>query len=165
MKRTSNRSEQRLFREEVLNSFRKKRRRFFAGIWEVQGSMKLSGEKMEGQERVEVLGATTTKLLRLGFQAQQIGYRYLREAVWVVCSDPEMITSVTKLLYPEIAKRFSTTDKQVERAIRNSIETAWVKGNQDAWKALAGQSIQDNATRPTNREMISLLAGSVSKES
>ena len=53
---------------------------------------------MEGQERVEVLGATTTKLLRLGFQAQQIGYRYLREAVWVVCSDPEMITSVTKLL-------------------------------------------------------------------
>lgn len=80
---------------------------------------------MEGQERVEVLGATTTKLLRLGFQAQQIGYRYLREAVWVVCSDPEMITSVTKLLYPEIAKRFSTTDKQVERAIRNSIETAW----------------------------------------
>lgn len=43
---------------------------------------------MEGQERVEVLGATTTKLLRLGFQAQQIGYRYLREAVWVVCSDP-----------------------------------------------------------------------------
>lgn len=113
---------------------------------------------MEGQERVEVLGATTTKLLRLGFQAQQIGYRYLREAVWVVCSDPEMITSVTKLLYPEIAKRFSTTDKQVERAIRNS------KGNQDAWKALTGQSIQDNATRPTNREMISLLAGSVSKE-
>ncbi|MFQ7222284.1 MAG: sporulation initiation factor Spo0A C-terminal domain-containing protein [Lachnospiraceae bacterium] len=126
--------------------------------------MKLSGEKMEGQERVEVLGATTTKLLRLGFQAQQIGYRYLREAVWVVCSDPEMITSVTKLLYPEIAKRFSTTDKQVERAIRNSIETAWVKGNRDAWKALAGQSIQENATRPTNREMISLLAGSVSKE-
>ena len=112
---------------------------------------------MEGQERVEVLGATTTKLLRLGFQAQQIGYRYLREAVWVVCSDPEMITSVTKLLYPEIAKRFSTTDKQVERAIRNSIETAWVKGNRDAWKALAGQSIQENATRPTNREMISLL--------
>lgn len=127
--------------------------------------MKLSGEKMEGQERVEVLGATTTKLLRLGFQAQQIGYRYLREAVWVVCSDPEMITSVTKLLYPEIAKRFSTTDKQVERAIRNSIETAWVKGNRDAWKALAGQSIQENATRPTNREMISLLVGSVSKES
>ena len=116
---------------------------------------------MEGQERVEVLGATTTKLLRLGFQAQQIGYRYLREAVWVVCSDPEMITSVTKLLYPEIAKRFSTTDKQVERAIRNS----WVKGNRDAWKALAGQSIQENATRPTNREMISLLVGSVSKES
>lgn len=120
---------------------------------------------MGDQERVEVLGATTTKLLRLGFQAQQIGYRYLREAVWVVCSDPEMITSVTKLLYPEIAKRFSTTDKQVERAIRNSIETAWVKGNRDAWKALAGQSIQENATRPTNREMISLLAGSVSKES
>ena len=119
---------------------------------------------MEGQERVEVLGATTTKLLRLGFQAQQIGYRYLREAVWVVCSDPEMITSVTKLLYPEIAKRFSTTDKHVELAIRNSIETAWVKGNQDAWKALTGQSIQENATRPTNREMISLLAGSVSKE-
>ena len=86
---------------------------------------------MKEEARVAILKEATSQLLQLGFLARQRGYRYLREAILVACQEPETITSVTKLLYPEVARRFNTTDKQVERAIRNSIETAWIKGNQD----------------------------------
>ncbi len=120
---------------------------------------------MEEQERVEILERTTSQLLNLGFWAHQIGYRYLREAVLVACQNPEAVDSVTKLLYPEVAKRFATTDKQVERAIRNSIETAWAKGNRDAWKRLSDNLFEKNETRPTNTEVINALVGSVIKES
>lgn len=120
---------------------------------------------MEEQERVEILQRTTSQLLSLGFWAHQIGYRYLREAVLVACQNPTAVDSVTKLLYPEVAKRFATTDKQVERAIRNSIETAWDKGNRDTWKRLAGNQFENNKTRPTNTEVINALVGSVIKES
>lgn len=119
---------------------------------------------MEEQDRVEILGAVTRLLLELGFQAQQLGYRYLREAVWIACEDSGCMTAgVTKLLYPEIAKRFATTDKQVERAIRNSIETAWIKGSRAAWENLCVDS--EDEDRPTNSEMILLLAKAVKKES
>ena len=119
---------------------------------------------MEEEERVRILGDTTYLLLRLGFQAQQIGYRYLREAVLVVCQNPETITSVTKLLYPEVAKRFDTTDKQVERAIRNSIETAWLKGSRKAWQELSGNRFEEHVTRPTNTEVVDVLVRYISKE-
>ena len=112
---------------------------------------------MRDTSRVEVLRTTTYLLLRLGFQASQRGYRYLREAVWVAYEDPEMVTSVTKLLYPEIAKRFSTTDKQVERAIRNSIETAWAKGNHDSLKSVFYTCYKEGNGRPTNTEVIETL--------
>ena len=59
---------------------------------------------MNINDRVEILKYTTYLLLRCGFQASQIGYRYLREAVLIACFDEEVVTSVTKLLYPEIAR-------------------------------------------------------------
>ena len=119
---------------------------------------------MEEEERVRILSDTTYLLLRLGFQAQQIGYRYLREAVLVVCQDPETITSVTKLLYPEVAKRFDTTDKQVERAIRNSIETAWQKGKCEMWQEYFEDFFTQHKTRPTNTEVVKALVRYISKE-
>lgn len=113
---------------------------------------------------MRILGDTTYQLLQLGFQAQQMGYRYLREAVLVVCQNPDTITGVTKLLYPEVAKRFGTTDKQVERAIRNSIETAWEKGSREAWQSLSGEPFVEHETRPTNTEVIEVIAKAVNKE-
>ena len=98
-------------------------------------------------------------MVQMGFQARQRGYRYLREAVWVAYHEPESLTSVTKLLYPKIAKLFSTTDKQIERAIRNTIETAWEKGNQDALQVFFKDIYGDGNTRPTNSEVIEVLAG------
>ncbi len=119
---------------------------------------------MNINDRVEILKYTTYLLLRCGFQASQIGYRYLREAVLIACFDEEVVTSVTKLLYPEIAKRFKANDKQVERAIRNSIETAWIKGNQEVLKEIFYEYYEKSSERPTNTEVIRVLRDKVSKE-
>lgn len=110
---------------------------------------------IEAKERARIIRESTHWLLHLGCQASQIGYRYLREAVCVACEMPDSITSVTKLLYPEVAKRFGTNDKQVERAIRNTIETAWEKGNPETMKEVLGIcSTMQGCIRPTNTEFI-----------
>lgn len=115
---------------------------------------------MDGEcSRVVILRQTTYHMVKMGFQTRQRGYRYLREAVWVAYSKPETLNSVTKLLYPEVAKLFSTTDKQIERAIRNAIETAWTKGEQETLKAFFGDVYGDGSARPTNKEVIEKLVG------
>ena len=107
--------------------------------------------------RVKVFGRTTYHMVKCGFQARQKGYRYLREAVCIAFYEPEVLASVTKRLYPEVAKRFDTTDKQVERAIRNAIETAWTNGNPETLKAVFEKVYGDGTTRPTNTEVIEKL--------
>lgn len=119
---------------------------------------------MNADDRVDILKHTTYLLLRCGFQANQLGYRYLREAVLMACQEEEVVTSVTKLLYPEIAKRFKINDKQVERAIRNSIETAWEKGNQEVLQEIFRECYEKSSERPTNTEVIKVLRDKVSKE-
>lgn len=98
-------------------------------------------------------------MLKCGFQARQKGYRYLREAVWIAYQEPEVLTSVTKCLYPEVAKRFHTTDTQVEGAIRNAIETAWCSGDPEALKAFFKELYGDGTIRPTNTEVIEKMVG------
>lgn len=72
-----------------------------------------------------------------------------------------MLKSVTKCLYPEVAKRFETTDKQVERAIRSAIETAWLNGNRDTLVLIFGELFVDRSTRPTNSKIIKILADNI----
>ncbi|MDE7185400.1 MAG: sporulation initiation factor Spo0A C-terminal domain-containing protein [Lachnospiraceae bacterium] len=107
--------------------------------------------------RVKVFGRTTYHMVKCGFQARQKGYRYLREAVCIAFYEPEVLASVTKRLYPEVAKRFDTTDKQVERAIRNAIETAWTNGDPETLKSVFEEVYGDGTTRPTNTEVIEKL--------
>ena len=71
----------------------------------------------------------TEIMLNLGVPAHLRGYRYLREAVLMSAADMELVGSVTKLLYPEVAKKFKVTDQKVERGIRNAIEVSWERGN------------------------------------
>ena len=99
-------------------------------------------------------------MVKCGFQARQKGYRYLREAVWIACEEPEVLSSVTKRLYPEVAKRFNTTDKQVERAIRNTIETAWIKGEPELLKGFFQEVYGDGTIRPTNTKVIEIFVES-----
>ena len=98
-------------------------------------------------------------MIRFGFRARQKGYRYLREAILIACQEPETLTAVTKRLYPEVAKRYNTTDKQVERAIRNAIETAWNAEESESFKTLFEKSYNNRTTRPTNTEVIAKIAG------
>lgn len=109
--------------------------------------------------RANVYRRTTYHMVKCGFQARQKGYRYLREAVWIAYQEPEVLSSVTKRLYPEVAKRFNTTDKQVERAIRNAIETAWAKGDPETLKMFFRKFYGDKAVRPTNTKVIENLVG------
>lgn len=128
------------------------------------GSVRMSRMPECSMNRVDILKRTTYLLLQCGFQASQIGYRYLREAVLIACYDEEVVTSVTKLLYPEIAKRYKANDKQVERAIRNSIETAWMKGNHEVLREIFQEYYKKSPERPTNTEVIKVLRDKVSKE-
>ena len=103
----------------------------------------------------------TDILLDLGVPAHLRGYRYLREAVLMSMEDMELVGSVTKLLYPEIAKKFHATDQKVERGIRNAFEVSWMRGNKDTFLDIFGYSVEDGHTRPTNSEYIARLADKV----
>lgn len=111
----------------------------------------------EKLSRLELFKRSTSVMLHLGFHANQMGYRYLREAICLVYEDPERITSVTKLLYPDIAKEFGTKPTQVERAIRNAIETAYEKGDKIRLQELFKDCKDKGVRRPTNSEAIKVL--------
>ncbi len=108
----------------------------------------------DDKSRVEILRQTTYYMLHIGFQARQKGYRYLREAIWIAYQDPEKLTSVTKLLYPEVAKRFKTTGTQVERAIRSAIETVWIQGDKKTIREIFYEACMEEEERPTNTKFI-----------
>ncbi len=100
----------------------------------------------------------TELMLDIGVPAHLKGYHYLRDAILLSGRDMEAVSSVTKLLYPIIAKRFKTTDQKVERAIRNAIEVSWTRGNAETFENLFGYSIQQGKSRPTNSEYIARIA-------
>lgn len=103
----------------------------------------------------------TDIMLDIGVPAHLKGYHYLRDAILLTGRDMEVVTSVTKLLYPTVAKRFKTTDQKVERAIRNAIEVSWNRGNPDTFEEMFGYSAASGKTRPTNSEYIARIADKI----
>ena len=100
----------------------------------------------------------TEIMLDIGVPAHLKRYHYLRDAILLSGKDMEVVSSVTKLLYPTIAKHFKTTDQKVERAIRNAIEVSWSRGNVETSEKLFGYSILQGKNRPTNSEYIARIA-------
>ncbi|MBO4468455.1 MAG: sporulation transcription factor Spo0A [Clostridia bacterium] len=98
---------------------------------------------------------------QIGVPAHIKGYNYLREAIILSVKDPEMINAVTKLLYPTIAKRNSTTSSRVERAIRHAIEVAWDRGDIDTLNSYFGYTVQNDRGKPTNSEFIAMIADKI----
>lgn len=100
-------------------------------------------------------------MLEIGVPAHLKGYHYLRDAIILSGKDMEVVSSVTKLLYPTIAKHFKTTDQKVERAIRNAIEVSWSRGNVETFEKIFGYSVASGRTRPTNSEYIARIADNI----
>lgn len=100
----------------------------------------------------------TDMIHEVGIPAHIKGYQYLREAIKMSVEDPEMLGSVTKILYPTIAKKFQTTPSRVERAIRHAIEVAWSRGKMETLEFLFGYTINAGKGKPTNSEFIALIA-------
>ncbi|MDD6095108.1 MAG: sporulation transcription factor Spo0A [Clostridia bacterium] len=103
--------------------------------------------------------AQVTKIIhQIGVPAHIKGYQYLRTAILMTISDSEVINSVTKILYPSVAKKYSTTTSRVERAIRHAIEVAWDRGDVDTLNSYFGYTVQNNRGKPTNSEFIAMIA-------
>ncbi len=100
----------------------------------------------------------TEVIHQIGVPAHIKGYHYLREAIILAMSDQEMINSVTKLLYPTVAKKYNTTPSRVERAIRHAIEVAWDRGDVDTLNEYFGYTIHNVRGKPTNSEFIAMIA-------
>ena len=100
-----------------------------------------------------------TKIIhQIGVPAHIKGYQYLRSAILLTIKDSDIINSVTKVLYPSVAKKYQTTTSRVERAIRHAIEVAWDRGDVDTLNSYFGYTIQNNRGKPTNSEFIAMIA-------
>lgn len=97
----------------------------------------------------------------IGVPAHIKGYQYLRSSIIMVVNDMDILSSVTKQLYPEIAKQHKTTASRVERAIRHAIEVAWGRGKIDTISELFGYSYGGDSGKPTNSEFIALIADKI----
>lgn len=105
------------------------------------------------------LEAEITNIIHeIGVPAHIKGYLYLREAITMVVENVELLSAVTKELYPSIAKRFNTTPSRVERAIRHAIEVAWSRGKVDTINNLFGYTVHNDKGKPTNSEFIAMVA-------
>ena len=103
-------------------------------------------------------GMVTAIIHEIGVPAHIKGYQYLREAILLAVDDMDVINAVTKVLYPEVARRFSTTPSRVERAIRHAIEVAWDRGDLETLQKYFGYTVNSAKGKPTNSEFIAMIA-------
>ena len=106
----------------------------------------------------------TNIIHEVGVPAHIKGYQYLRDAIIMSVTDMEMLNSITKILYPTIAKQHQTTPSRVERAIRHAIEVAWSRGKMDTIEELFGYTVSGGKGKPTNSEFIALIADKIRLE-
>ena len=123
-----------------------------------------SGKQKDTQGAQDTAGApdietqVTRIIHQIGVPAHIKGYQYLRTAILLTVKDSDIINSVTKVLYPSVAKKYQTTTSRVERAIRHAIEVAWDRGDVDTLNSYFGYTIQNNRGKPTNSEFIAMIA-------
>ncbi len=116
---------------------------------------------LEAQEERNLEKDVTQILHEIGVPAHIKGYQYLRDAITASVNDQEMLSSVTKVLYPNIAKKHQTTPSRVERAIRHAIEVAWNRGKMETINEIFGYTVSNGKGKPTNSEFIALLSDKI----
>ncbi len=115
--------------------------------------------RYEAQEDLTVV--ITDILHQIGVPAHIKGYQYVREAIRLTVENPEMLNSVTKILYPTVAKNFKSTSSRVERAIRHAIEVAWDRGDVEVLNSYFGYTIQSQRGKPTNSEFVAMISDKI----
>lgn len=114
--------------------------------------------ELPAKEPMDLETEITAIIHEIGVPAHIKGYMYLREAIMMVVNDMELLSAVTKELYPSIAKKYNTTASRVERAIRHAIEVAWGRGQIEAINKLFGYTVHTEKGKPTNSEFIAIIA-------
>ena len=127
-------------------------------INQLTGWSKGQGDVSKLQETTDLQMTVSEIMHQIGVPAHIKGYQYLREAIVLSINDREMMSSVTKVLYPTVAKMYSTTSSRVERAIRHAIEVAWDRGDVDVLSSYFGYTIQNTRGKPTNSEFIAMIS-------
>ena len=119
----------------------------------------IKGRGARPEDRTPDIETQVTKIIhQIGVPAHIKGYQYLRTAILLTVRDSDVINSVTKVLYPTVAKKYQTTTSRVERAIRHAIEVAWDRGDMETLNSYFGYTIQNNRGKPTNSEFIAMIA-------
>ena len=125
----------------------------------IDASIAAAAYAEDGGEKTPDIETQVTKIIhQIGVPAHIKGYQYLRTAILMTVRDSDIINSVTKVLYPSVAKKYATTTSRVERAIRHAIEVAWDRGDVDTLNSYFGYTIQNNRGKPTNSEFIAMIA-------
>ena len=114
--------------------------------------------KRSMKQSVSVETLVTTVIHEIGVPAHIKGYQYLRECIIVAIDNMEVLNGVTKVLYPQVAKKYHTTASRVERAIRHAIESAWNRGDIEMLQRYFGSTVSYQKGKPTNSECIALIA-------
>ena len=120
--------------------------------------MASGGAEPELDSSASLESQVTAIIHEVGVPAHIKGYQYLREAIIIAVNDMDVINAVTKVLYPEVAKRFNTTPSRVERAIRHAIEVAWDRGDLETLQKYFGYTVSNAKGKPTNSEFIAMIA-------
>lgn len=149
----------------ILNDLITKDKEFQIMITVPSGRQQYSAVHTEtadlGVKKHDLEKDVTDMIHEIGVPAHIKGYQYLREAIMMSVEDGEMLNSITKILYPSIAKKYQTTSSRVERAIRHAIEVAWSRGNMETLDSLFGYTISIGKGKPTNSEFIALIADKI----
>ncbi len=124
----------------------------------VAGWSESSPFKSQGKSDSDLEIVISDIMRQIGVPAHIKGYQYLREAIALSIKDPSLMHSVTKILYPTVAKNNKTTASRVERAIRHAIEVAWDRGDVDVLSSYFGYTIQNSRGKPTNSEFIAMIS-------
>ncbi len=128
-------------------------------IYRIAGTSNVVQDHDVPESSEAILENYVTRLIhKVGIPAHIKGYQYLRTAILMTYEDQNLINSVTKELYPSIAKQYNTTSSRVERAIRHAIELAWDRGDCDVLDDMFGYTVQKAKGKPTNSEFIALIA-------
>lgn len=139
----------------IINRIKQVKKSAKTDVNEAHKGKESSQAKAVNEKSIE---ADVTKIIHeIGIPAHIKGYQYLRDAIVMSVKDMDMLNSITKILYPTIAKKYQTTASRVERAIRHAIEVAWSRGKMDTIDELFGYTIHNGKGKPTNSEFIALI--------